>query len=94
LLAVGIVDQAKPSIRLIVTRVLQSNASMVIVGHNHPSGVAEPSESDRIFTEELYSALKPLEIKLLDHIVFGENSYYSFLDSGLMDEIFLSCIAR
>jgi DNA repair protein RadC len=53
LLAVGSVDQARPQIRLIVTRALQANASMVIMAHNHPSGVADASESDRLFTEDL-----------------------------------------
>jgi DNA repair protein RadC len=90
LLAVGSVDQARPQIRLIVARALQANASMVIMAHNHPSGAAEPSESDRLFTEDLYAALKPIDLKLLDHIVIGENSVFSFADSGMMDEIALA----
>ena len=60
LLAIGSVDQARPPIRLIVARALQANASVVIVAHNHPSGAAEPSESDRLFTEDLFAALKPI----------------------------------
>jgi DNA repair protein RadC len=55
LLAVGSVDQARPQIRLIVARALQANASTVIMAHNHPSGVADASESDRLFTEDLYA---------------------------------------
>jgi DNA repair protein RadC len=90
LLAVGSVDQAKPPIRLIVARGLQANASAVIIAHNHPSGAAEASESDRLFTEDLYAALKPMGLKLLDHIIIGENSVFSFADSGMMDEIALS----
>ena len=90
LLAVGSVDQARPQIRLIVARALQANASMVIMAHNHPSGVADASESDRLFTEDLYAALKPIGLKLLDHIVIGENSVFSFADSGMMDEIALA----
>ena len=90
LLAVGSVNQARPQIRLIVARALQANASMVIMAHNHPSGAAEPSESDRLFTEDLYAALKPIDLKLLDHIVIGENSVFSFADSGMMDEIALA----
>ena len=87
LLAVGSVDQARPQIRLIVSRVLQANASMVIVAHNHPSGAADASESDRLFTEDLFAALKPIGVKLLDHIVIGEDSIFSFADKGIMDEI-------
>ena len=90
LLAVGSVDQARPPIRLIVARALQANASAVIIAHNHPSGAADASESDRLFTEDLYAALKPIGLKLLDHIVIGENSVFSFADSGMMDEIALA----
>jgi len=90
LLAVGSVDQAKPPIRLIVARTLQANASAVILAHNHPSGAAEVSESDRLFTEDVFKALRPLGVKLLDHIVIGANSVCSFADSGLLDEILLA----
>lgn len=90
LLAVGSVDQARPPIRLIVARALQANASAVIVAHNHPSGAAEASESDRLFTEDLFTALKPIGIKLLDHCVIGGDTVYSFADHGLMDEISLT----
>ncbi|MBU4201001.1 MAG: DNA repair protein RadC [Verrucomicrobia bacterium] len=90
LLAVGSVDKARPPIRLIVARTLQTNASAVIVAHNHPSGVATASESDRIFTEDVFSALKPIGVKLLDHVIIGEDSLFSFADSGMMDEIALA----
>lgn len=90
LLAVGTVDKARPPIRLIVARILQANASAVIIGHNHPSGAAEPSESDRLFTEDLFGTLAPLGVKLLDHIIIGDASAFSFVDSGLMAEISLS----
>lgn len=90
LLAIGSVDQARPPIRLIVARALQANASAVIVAHNHPSGAAEASESDRLFTEDLFGALKPIGVKLLDHIVIGGDAVYSFSDNGLMDEIALT----
>jgi DNA repair protein RadC len=90
LLAVGAVDQARPPIRLVVARALQANASAIIVAHNHPSGAAEASESDRLFTEDLFGALKPIGVKLLDHCVIGGEEVYSFADNGLMDEIAIS----
>jgi DNA repair protein RadC len=90
LLAVGSVDRATPPIRLIVTRALQVNASAVIVAHNHPSGTAEASESDRLFTQRLFTALKPIGVKLLDHFIIGGDMVYSFADNGLMDEIALT----
>jgi len=90
LLAVGAVDQARPPIRLIVARALQANASAVILGHNHPSGAAEASESDRLFTEDVFKALKPIGVKVLEHVIVGADAVFSFADSGLLDEIELS----
>lgn len=90
LLTVGSVSKAGPSIRLLVSRALSANASAVIAGHNHPSGASEPSESDKFFTEELFKVLTPIGVRLLDHIIIGDGSVFSFADSGLMDEISLS----
>lgn len=90
LLAVGSVDQARPPIRLMVARALQSNASAVIMAHNHPSGASEASESDRIFTQDVYAALHPVGVKLLDHVIVGGEDVFSFAESGLMAEISLS----
>jgi len=89
LLAVGSVDQARPPIRLLVARALQANASAVILAHNHPSGAAEASESDRVFTEDVLAALRPIGVKLLDHVVVGGDAAFSFADSGLLDEMML-----
>lgn len=94
LLAVGAVDQARPPIRLIISRTLQTNATAVIVGHNHPSGAAEPSESYRLFTEDLFSALQPIQVKLLDHVIIGDGAVFSFANRGIMDEIALSATTR
>lgn len=93
LLAVGSADKARPPIRSIVARTLQTNASAVILAHNHPSGAAKASESDRIFTEDVFGALKPIGVKLLDHVIIGEDSIFSFADSGLMDEVALADLA-
>ena len=90
LLAKGTVNQSRPSIRIIVARALQLNASAIIAMHNHPSGKAEASESDKIFTHDLICAMKPIEIKLLDHLIVGADSVLSFTDSGLMEEISLT----
>ena len=90
LLAVGSVGKADPSIRLLVSRALSANASAAIVSHNHPSGAVEPSESDKLFTEELFKVLDPIGVRLLDHVIIGDGLVFSFADSGLMDEISLS----
>lgn len=90
LLATGTVDQARPTIRDIVAKALQANASAVILGHNHPSGAAEASESDRMFTQDVFAALHPLGIRLLDHIVIAGDDHFSFSESGMLGEIALS----
>src|SRR3990172_2878510 len=93
LLAQGAVDHVWPPIRNIVARALQVNASGLIAAHNHPSGAAEPSESDRLLTRDLIAAARPLGLKLLDHVIVGEETTYSFADSGLLDELELECLA-
>ncbi len=93
LIAQGSVDSVRPSLRNIVARALQVNASKLIAAHNHPSGAAEPSESDRMLTQDLIAASCPLGLKVLDHVIVGEETTFSFADSGLMDELELLCLA-
>ncbi len=59
-------------------------ASGIIVVHNHPSGNLKPSESDISLTKKLKEAGKVLEISLLDHLIIGNNNYFSFTDEGLI----------
>ncbi len=92
-LAAGTVGQVRPTIRNIVAKALQANASAMILGHNHPSGAAEASESDRMFTADVLAALRPIGVKLLDHIVIAGDTAYSFAKSGLMAELNLECMA-
>jgi len=87
LIAHGAVDSVRPPVRAIIARALQASASALIAGHNHPSGVAEPSESDRLLTKDLIAAARPLGIRLLDHAIVGGESTFSFADSGLLDEL-------
>ena len=93
LIAHGSVDSVRPSLRNIVTRALQVNASALIAAHNHPSGEAEPSESDRMLTQDLIAASRPLGLKVLDHVIVGRETAFSFADSGLLDELELLCLA-
>lgn len=93
LIAQGSVDSVRPSLRNIVARALQVNASALIAAHNHPSGVAEPSESDRMLTHDLITASRPLGLKVFDHVIVGEMTTFSFADSGLLDELELFCQA-
>ena len=93
LIAQGVVNSVRPPPRTIIARALQVNASRLIAAHNHPSGAVEPSESDRLLTKDLIAACRPLGLRLLDHMIVGEDATYSFADSGLLDELELECLA-
>lgn len=80
-------------LRNIVARALQVNASAQTAAHNHPSGAAEPSESDRMLNQDLITASRPLGLKVCDHVIVGEEATFSFADSGLLDELELLCLA-
>jgi len=81
----GTVNQANPIIREIFHEAVEAFAASVICAHNHPSGDPEPSREDREFTKNLVKAGDLLNIKILDHIIIGDNRYYSFADHGLME---------
>ena len=93
LIAQGTVDVVRPPIRTVVSRALQVNASRLIAAHNHPSGIAEPSEADRLLTLDLIAACRPLGLKVLDHIIVSGDGTYSFADMGLLAELELECLA-
>jgi len=93
LIAEGVVDTVRPPLRAIIARALQANASALIAAHNHPSGLAEPSESDRLLTQNLIAAARPVGLKVLDHVIVAEDAVFSFADSGLIDELELACLA-
>jgi DNA repair protein RadC len=87
LAAEGTVDNVRPQIRSIISRAFQTNASALIAAHNHPSQVAEPTESDRLLTRDLLAACEPVGVKVLDHLIVTEQTHFSFADSGLLDEL-------
>lgn len=80
----GTVNQANPIIREIFQKALGSFAASIICIHNHPSGNPQPSQEDKTFTQELVQAGQILQIRALDHIIIGDNRYFSFVDEGLM----------
>jgi len=82
--ATGTVNHAMPIVREIIHSALQKFAVSIICAHNHPSGGVEPSAQDRKITKELSDAGKLMEIKLVDHIIIGDDNYYSFADDGTM----------
>jgi len=82
----GTVTQASPNVREIMSKALQNFAAAVVCVHNHPSGNPNPSQEDRHFTKKLVIAGKAMQIKVLDHIIIGDNKYYSFADEGLIEK--------
>jgi DNA repair protein RadC len=82
--AVGTVDQAFPIVREIIHAALQKFAKSIVCAHNHPSGESSPSIQDKKFTQDLCNAGKLMDIKVLDHVIIGDDKYYSFADEGLM----------
>ncbi|EEY39752.1 RadC family protein [Vibrio mimicus] len=78
----GTIDAASVYPREVVKRALHNNAAAVILAHNHPSGVAEPSQADRRITDRLRDALSLVEIRVLDHFVVGDGEVVSFAERG------------
>ena len=70
--------------KIIFKNALTIGATCIIVGHNHPSGNPRPSEDDRLLTKKIVAAGKLLDINVKDHIIIGNERYYSFLDHGEM----------
>ena len=80
----GTIDGASVHPREVVRRALELNAAAAIFAHNHPSGVAEPSQADELITRRLKEALAMVDIRLLDHIVIGHEATESFAERGLL----------
>jgi len=80
----GTIDGASVHPREVVKQALSRNAAAVILAHNHPSGVAEPSQADELITRRLREALALVDIRVLDHCIVGDNGCLSFAERGLL----------
>jgi DNA repair protein RadC len=80
----GTIDGASVHPREIVRQALQYNAAALIFAHNHPSGVAEASQADELITRRLRDALALVDIRVLDHLIVGDNNCLSFAERGLL----------
>ncbi|GAL26472.1 RadC family protein [Vibrio maritimus] len=78
----GTIDAASVYPREVVKRALQHNAAALILAHNHPSGISEPSQADRRITRRLSDALGLVDIRILDHFVIGDGEVTSFAERG------------
>lgn len=78
----GTIDASPVYPRIVVQSALKHNAAAVILAHNHPSGVAEPSHADRAITDRLTQAMALVDIRVLDHFVVGDAEVVSFAERG------------
>jgi DNA repair protein RadC len=80
----GTLTQTSVYPREVLKRALALNAAAVILAHNHPSGVAEPSRADEFLTQQLKNALALIDVRVLDHLVVGRQGTVSFTERGLL----------
>ncbi len=80
----GTIDGASVHPRQVVRRAIHHNAAALILAHNHPSGVAEPSRADEQITLRLKDALSLIDVRVLDHFVVGDGPAVSFAERGLL----------
>jgi DNA repair protein RadC len=82
--SIGLVDRSPVHPREVFADAVSDRASGLIIAHNHPTGSLEPSFADKEGTRQLKSAGEILGITLLDHIIFNQHEYYSFLENGML----------
>lgn len=80
----GTIDSASVHVREVVKDALAHNAAAAIIAHNHPSGLAEPSQADELITRRLKEALALVDIRLIDHLIVGDGCIESFAERGLL----------
>ncbi len=83
-LFLGTINKAMVYPREIIKEALACNAAAIILAHNHPSGVAEPSISDKQITDTIRQAADLVDIRVLDHFVIGNGRYFSFAEQNLL----------
>ena len=80
----GTIDGASVYPREVVRRALQHNAAALILAHNHPSGIAEPSQADIAITRKLKEAMSLIDVRVLDHFIIGDGYSISLAERGLV----------
>jgi len=86
LISQGTIEETAVYMREIVDQSITHKATAVILAHNHPGGTPAPSAQDKMSTAKIKDALRPISIKVLDHIIVAGNQYYSFASNGVLVE--------
>lgn len=87
LISEGSANATAVSVAKVVSEALKCGATGVMLAHNHPRGITLPSSSDMAVTREIYRALRLVNIQLLEHLIFADNEFLSFVQSNYMDSI-------
>ena len=82
----GTVDSSYIYPREVIEGAIKNHAVSLVLVHNHPSGNPEPSESDKDLTRNLVYAAAAMQIKILDHVIIGDNKYFSFAGEGMIEK--------
>ena len=85
-IAQGGITSVSVDLQIMFATTLKANASSIIMAHNHPSGTLKPSTQDILLTDKVRAAASIFGIRILDHLIITPESYFSFLDDGLMEE--------
>ena len=80
----GTINAASVHPRVLVQKALECNAAAIILAHNHPSGIAEPSQADQHITQRIKKAMELIDVSVLDHFVVGDGECVSFAERGLL----------
>lgn len=83
-ISVGAIDQTTADIRLIIRVLLDAGATQFAAVHNHPSGNTKPSREDERLTNNLKKAAEIFDIRMIDHVIVSDNTFFSFSDEGLI----------
>jgi DNA repair protein RadC len=86
-IGIGNIKAVLVDARTVIKLALEHNASGVILCHNHPSGTLKPSTADKTVTRDIKKAGELFDISVQDHIIVGDNNYYSFADDGILDQL-------
>jgi len=84
LISKGGISGTVVDVRVILKLALDELACSIVLAHNHPSGSVKPSHQDKNLTQKICKASNMLDIKVLDHIIIGEEDYFSFADDNLL----------
>ncbi|MBO4853708.1 MAG: RadC family protein [Oscillospiraceae bacterium] len=83
-LSIGNFNEIEVNVRAVVAYVLRWGGDILVLAHNHPSGIALPSQADQIFTQQLETMLQGIGVRLMDHIIVADGDYVSMAQSGIL----------